>query len=490
MSNLGRTGNKICGRLCLELTGHLASPMSIGSGQKEVTDGDVILDARGIPFIPGSTIAGVLRAYSKEIGKENESDLLFGSPYDGIPGTDTDRQSRVFCYDTFLENAMLRIRDGVKLGKNKTSVPGSKYELQIIERNASFRMRIEIIEREDCLNGKNDIQTIREADKSWVERWIYAFSKGELRIGAKSYKGFGKLEIDSARLQTFHMEDKDEYLKWLDWHWDNEDAFEQAETIDIGRVMNAKGYLQTEHCLQVPFKIPYTLLVRTYHATVGRRQDLPDYEQLTVGGKGEQAVLPGSSIAGAFRSHIGKIVKKLAHLQTWEEAQKMLEPFFGTWIEEGNREEDFLSSKIIFEETVINGGHGLPLSRIAVDRFTGGTVKGALFEEQPWVDGTALLCIRWKKDNEEQRDKISNSKVICGLLLWAVLDLLSGFLPIGGETAIGRGIFCKCENKGSEILLDGKVLDEQKKQEYMQIAALWCKGEEDGTAGNEYDGRF
>lgn len=34
--------NKICGRLCVEMTGHLASPLSIGSGEEEHSDSDVV----------------------------------------------------------------------------------------------------------------------------------------------------------------------------------------------------------------------------------------------------------------------------------------------------------------------------------------------------------------------------------------------------------------------------------------------------------------
>ena len=37
------------------------SPLRVGNGDAEVTDSDLMLDGRGFPFIPGSSIAGVLR---------------------------------------------------------------------------------------------------------------------------------------------------------------------------------------------------------------------------------------------------------------------------------------------------------------------------------------------------------------------------------------------------------------------------------------------
>lgn len=470
--------NKICGRLCVELKGHLASPLSISSGEQENTDADVILDAQGRSFIPGSSLAGVLLAYSTELELDKELYRLFGAPKNGEPGTRSDRQSRIFCYDTILENSVTGIRDGVKLGENKTPEQKSKYEIQIVERDAEFRIRIEIIQRQECVPEGGTIQDAWNRDILWIIRWIQGFRTGELRIGGKANRGFGKLDIMSARVKKFNMEEKTEYQEWLDWDWNHENAFEQAEEIDVTYV--AESDARAEHILEVPLKIPYTLLVRTYSTAFTKKDNLPDYEQLTVNGRGEQAVIPGTSLAGAFRSHIAKIVKKIAHLQSWEEAQQKLGYFFGTWVQENyledKRVDDLVSSRIIFEEIIVDGGHGLPMMRNAIDRFTGGTVERALFKETPWAGGTCMLRIRWKKDEKEDG-------IICGMLLWAVLDLLAGILPIGGETAIGRGIFYKQDAESPDIRMDGEILDEQKKEECMQAAAVWCKGGENGTAG-------
>lgn len=160
--------------------------------------------------------------------------------------------------------------------------------------------------------------------------------------------------------------------------------------------------------------------------------------------------------------------------------RKKIEPFFGTWILDSETVANLCASRIIFEEMVVEGGHGLPLTRNAIDRFTGGTVEGALYEAAPWAGGTGKLHIRWKRgDEREQTDK-----VICGMLLWAILDLQSGILPIGGETAVGRGIFCESDEEAAGIILDGNLLSEMKKKEYMQMAAQWCK------KGCKMDGRI
>ena len=276
--------NKICGRLC----GSRRIPgisLSIGSGEQEDTDADVILDASGTPFIPGSALAGVLRSYSKELGLGKEADQLFGTPEGETLGSGSDRQSRIFCYDTRLENVVLGIRDGVKLGEHKTPEQGSKYEMQIIERGATFRMRIEIIERKDCVDRWKSIDQVWEIEESWIRQWLLGFSVGELRMGAKTSRGFGKLKIESARVKKFNMELREDYLKWLDWSWEDKDAFKKAECIDI-RSDTENVNPRTEHVLEVPLQIPYTLMVRTYSEAFRKGEEIPDYGQLTVGGRG------------------------------------------------------------------------------------------------------------------------------------------------------------------------------------------------------------
>ena len=40
----------------------LTSPLAVGSGENNLTDKDIVRDSRGIPYIPGSSLAGVYRS--------------------------------------------------------------------------------------------------------------------------------------------------------------------------------------------------------------------------------------------------------------------------------------------------------------------------------------------------------------------------------------------------------------------------------------------
>ena len=96
-------------------------------------------------------------------------------------------------------------------------------------------------------------------------------------------------------------------------------------------------------------------------------------------------------------------------------------------------------------------------------------MQGALYEEVPWTGGTVRLRIRWKKDGRDLTEP-----AVCGLILWAVRDLQSGFLAIGGETSVGRGIF-EPDRDHPDILLDGEVFGNEEQEESMQAAALWVQ---------------
>ncbi len=506
MSESATNNNKICGRLCIEMTGRLASPLSVGSGEQEHTDADVIVNAQGTPYIPGSTLAGALREYANAVKGDAETNRLFGASESAVPGSGEDRQSRIFIYDAAIEQAETGVRDGVKLNERKTASHMGKYELQFVEQDAAVTFRIEILQRAErlegteCLErsghleGTEKIKAIWKEDLQWIRLWVRGFNEGELRLGAKSRRGYGKIQIERVRVKKFDMTDKDAYMKWLDWDWDQGDTFapleweeeqkEDSHENDVGRI---------ESCLEVPLQIAGTLLVRTYNTAFARTADIPDYGQMTVGGKGEKATIPGSSWAGAFRSHIAKLVKEIGELENWEEAQQTLEPVFGTWINAqkpdtkkpgtGKNAPELCASRVVFEETVIAGGHALPTARIAVDRFTGGTVQGALYEETLWTGGTIRLRVRWKKDSGEPTDQ-----AICGMLLWAIKDLQSGLLTVGGETAVGRGI-CRPQEGDAGILLDGEPLEEARQEACMQAAASWVQPKEEQDLKEEEQNR-
>lgn len=353
---LGR--NHVCKRICLRVDGLLASPLLVGSGKCHETDMDVILDAYGRPFVPGSSLAGALREYLTVVAGKAKADELFGVLESG-------RQSRIIVYDAELKDYRLSVRDGVKLDLYKTAEDQAKYDVQVVEAGAGYTIRLELVLRENDLRDSADAP----GEAGYLELlpiMCRGLKKHEIRLGAKTNRGFGKLLVDNIFVKTFDLRDEKKCCEWLDWDWTQETAFMDAQPLDVGDTP------LRYHCLRVPLEVEQSIIIRKYAAIGTGSCCEPDYEHLLSSGK---PVIPGSSWMGAIRSRIKLILEDLGYIGP--EDGKILEPIFGTWVS-GDKKADLQASLVSVEESVIEGGSGLPMTRNAIDRFTGGTVPHVL----------------------------------------------------------------------------------------------------------------
>lgn len=469
--------NPVRGRICIRLSGKLTAPLLIGSGEAKESDMDVIVDEEGLAFIPGTSLAGSLRAYLKKILKRETLEDLFGGSRAGKTESGSpmyaDSQSRLYVYDTCLKQPKLEKRDGVRLTETKTAQNQSKYDYQTVERETQFDMYLEIIQRQKQLEKEKgstgeQLCAVQEKDLKHIKACVAGMIKGELRLGGKSRRGFGKVEICRMNIISFNLMNQGEYKEWLDWDFFSEGAFEKKGNPLYGEELRKLGKemrKRQEHVLLIPLELTNTLLVRQYG-----RQVEQDCVTLLGRHKGKMtAIIPGTSWAGALRSRIAALLMPYMGQRSWQDAQELLAPFFGTWQAENRKKEGLLASRIIFEESAIEGGHGLPLTRNSIDRFTGGTVTGALFTEQVWYGGRTELIIRFPAQENQKEEEAFHPWL--GLLLWAIEDLKNGLLSIGGEGGVGRGIF---EGKG-DMMLDGERLSNELLSQYQRAAAKWCK---------------
>lgn len=465
--------NKIYARICMKIHGSLDSPLLIGSGENEHTELDVLVTSGGIPFVPGSALAGVLRSYLEANMSVRDAEDLFGTLGWGLRTEENRRtqketqeyQSRIFVYDTILKNANVTVRDGVRLDEYKTSGENAKYDIQVVESGAEFEIRLEILirDREEKKNG--GLETALKCDLWRIYCCVSGMENGNLRLGAKSRRGFGKLKLNQVQYRIFRMDQVTDFETWLDWDWQSVSAFAGGNEWDLNKLGRVSV---KEHCMRIPLLIKDTILIRRYGTDTWGKPNkcgevqAADYGQLTL--LDGSAVIPGSTWAGAVRSYLAGLIKEFGKLDNWDEAQEKLEPFFGTWVRNDKKIEK-IASRIVFDESKIKGGHRMPMVRNAIDRFTGGSSKGALFREMLWAGGEAELQIRWS----EHELKEAEHQVLCGLLLWAVYGLKNGLLAVGGETGVGRGIF----QEGGTVCLDGSRIENSEK--YLRAAVYWCR---------------
>ena len=84
-----------------KVTFKLESPLSIGSGNNNQTDRDIIKNSMGIPYIPGSALAGIGRETTRAVFKKIDVEQLENKYFGDIAKNEKEqnRSSRIVFYD-------------------------------------------------------------------------------------------------------------------------------------------------------------------------------------------------------------------------------------------------------------------------------------------------------------------------------------------------------------------------------------------------------
>lgn len=431
----------------------LKSPMIIGNGMVDHTDDDLLTDAAGQPFIPGSSLAGVIREGITKGSGINKRD------FDWLMGDDciNHKQSSIFIYDApLIHPADIGIRDGIEINEyTKTTKDKSKYDFEVLNPGASFRFRMEIILREQDLKPKDDKnkdkylppENINLMIKQFISDVIEFVEKDDFRIGAKTSRGYGRLGMKNIEYYDLTLDHAEAVKKYLEFQW--EDMCENNKLkfpLKQGgsNILPESTYHSPYTTLKIPMAVESTLLIRQYYLS----NFSADSEQITVDGR---AVVPGSSWAGVFRH---KIMEFLTELQDENTARALNEELFGSEKISDIRKK----SRIIFEESVDEDNIDTKrpkfkeITRNKIDRFTGGVLKTGLFSENVAIGGQFTLEMKVYKAMPYE----------IGMLLLAGNELTNGLVAIGGTTSIGRGTM----RKHGQMQVNGRDLSEKEQQRY------------------------
>lgn len=414
--------NTITDRIYLSMQIQLESPLCVASGETLLTDHDIIRDFDGKPFIPGTTIAGAMRSYLEG----GDSRILFG-----YSENEQSRMSSIYISDVQLKNiegndVSTQTRDGVSL-KNKIAVTNKKYEMEVVDTGAVGMLYLEFIIRE-----KNSL-TIDEL-KEQIKKIIFGLVSGEIRFGHRKNRGYGTIKVLNVWSHHFVV-GKHSVEDWIEFNPKDVNDYRKSYGIkEINRILDEnikRKYIE----LNVPLKLTGGISIRQYQAKKGH----PDYKHIT---SNQMPVIPGTSWCGAIRNGAERILKELG----FREIQVELENLFGN-INEGAAEAK--ESKLIVSESCCHDSRQIKITRNKIDRFTNASVQGALYTEEMYVGGNLYL-------NMKVQD-LEDYKWVVGLLLLIIQDIQNGYIPIGGETAIGHGIMDKGDE---EIYISKGTADE------------------------------
>ncbi|WP_315356738.1 RAMP superfamily CRISPR-associated protein [Prevotella denticola] len=440
------------------------TPLVIGSGNKDIkTDSVVAKDINELPYIPATTLAGLIRhslpeelqeywmGFQKKKDGEGSRIMLSegkilsadGNPIDGL-NLDEDAVTRL-CHE-------LPIRQHVRINQQGTAVKNGKFDEEIVPKGVRFCFEIELMAEKDKPGIMDTILSIIQSDR--------------FRIGSGSRSGFGKIEVVGILRRD------------LDLCVPNELELYLGKSASLAKAW--EGYrLYTPSETKVSDYILYTLELRPVDFMFfgsGFGDDRSDMtfvrEPVVTWDRGEATVeelervilIPASSVKGALAHrtayHYNRLERVFADKKNAEELEqntgkenKAVKTLFGS---EGDRKgKNKQRGNILFSDVIEKQKAPLEkkvLNHVKIDRFTGGAVDGALFSEEVlYAPGKIFnLELMLRKTAVDEKD----GKIVKAFEA-ALTDLCRGYLPLGGGVNRGNGTFKGKLNKNGETIYDG-----------------------------------
>ncbi len=423
----GEQSRKIVERIVIEGTLVLETPAHLGGGEDDGAVMSLLVDALDgeSPLLTGASLGGALRSYlwtveqgygkKQKDGQRSAASLLFGTARDD-DRDGTGDQSRLIIDDARGELTRVVYRDGVRLDeRSRTAAEDALYAIELWDAGTSFPLRFELLISE----GDQ-----RERLVSGLVTALRGLAAGEITLGSRKRRGYGRVRVDNWRTRSYAVDAIDGLMAWLrEGDQPLPDAY-QVEDIatafdDVDQIKDQRELVT----LDAWFTLDGSLLIRA-------ADDVTDMKHLTT--SDGSAVLSGTSIAGALRARAAKIINTLT--QDDGHSANIVNSVFGS---PHDQRENRTASRLIVEERMIEGGvFGFVQSRVSIDRFTGGALDTALFNQQP-LFGSAKKGVHLRIQLRKNPKKDVEPEV--GLLLLLLKDLWTGDLTLGGERSVGRG---------------------------------------------------
>ena len=434
---------KVIGKV--EVEGKLVAltPISVGGlGEGEHVDLELAEDGTGCCYVPGTSLAGPMRAWlaSRLDGKENHP--LIRSLFGYVDGND-GQASALFIHDSPIKEKDVRRerRHGIAINeKTGTTKENFFYTRALLPQGTSLtlRMELDILSKDDPAPGA-------------LISVIDALQRGEIRFGAAKTRGMGKMKLEpNPKIYYYDFSNANALDQWLR----REPAavcglekFKEKFKENLPKLETARTYTITIH-----WRAASPVMVKA-----GRDGVETDMLPLMsgVGKEGKLApVIPGSSIKGVLRAQARRILNTLFNPPEKpkeaddEERWDILKDLFGSKERAGRLRvddvyyhqaipfEDWLDEKINTSEEQEQGKIDMNSiterrQHVAIDRFTGGASNRALYSARPVKREGKWDPITLTLDNATEQE--------LALLKLLVRDLKDGYIPIGFGSRRGLG---------------------------------------------------
>ena len=404
------------------------TPLKVGSNASDfIQDSPIQKDFNGLPIILGTSITGVLR---KDFGGDKKD--IFGE----------ERGSKVIISNALLldekgkvnEELLLEKSDFLKLfntlpirehtriddkGATGSTKEFSKFDEEVLYKGTRFKFSIEMIEDK----------------KKSFEEILSLLSSSSFRIGGGSTKGFGKIKIIEIKTDNFNINSYENYSSSLN-----------HKLSDNHPIESYKSNTHTKYTLKITpddFFMFGSGFGDSDADQTAVYEKVIDYKKAKL--SDNMILIPASSIKGAIahRTVYHYNLQQKLFIGN-EDAKLSIEELFG---EAKNSKKDIAGSKgkILFSDCFKKDKKKIKtFDHVSIDRFTGGAIDGALFQEKTIAQKDEWeIEIVVENEIEEQYIKAFES---------SLKDICSGSLALGGATTKGHGVF------SGEVLRDGEKI--------------------------------
>lgn len=408
------------------------SPICVAGGEEKESHHDVMRDFDGEFFIPGTSLAGAFRSYCEEMLQQVSKQEKLKANYEdvaclfGYVQGDEAEKSSLFISDGQIQNAQLIVRDGITLSEDKIILKTKKYDYEALDAGTEL-----IIEMEVRAQAEE-----KEKFLDLLKNITVGVHEGRIRLGYKKMRGMGELRISQVLLCEFERGIKSG-CGWQNFSWKETLKNKISPTKDVTQEWLKQRWLDQKIRFSIPLELQGGISIRKYSAR-RRAKDVRemevDFEQLSrrrMDGEKEKlyAIIPGTTWNGALRHQCKKILQELGIASVL--AARWIQSVFGDVDEKVK--EAFRSKVEVKESELSEDSVPLIMMRNRINRFDAATMEGALYTEISYFGGTTALELSLP-DKEEYY-------WAAGLLILVLKDIANGFQAIGGQTAIGRGIF-------------------------------------------------
>ncbi|MDD4149934.1 MAG: RAMP superfamily CRISPR-associated protein [Bacteroidales bacterium] len=449
------------------------TPLSVGSGNIDIiTDAPVARDVNGFPYLPGTSISGILRHAIgennakvffgfQETAKEKAerlkqkykpidkldsidigSKIIFtegkmldskGVPIDGLQNIDWEN-------DYFSKFKYLPIRQHVRIDAKGVAAHGAKFDEEVVYKGTRFCFEIEYVAEKD-------------EDEANFQNVLKQLSSKTIRFGGGTRSGFGEVSIVEVKTRLIDFSKQIELNDYLEKSsslfemkfWENASSFEEKASDDCW--LEYKLELEPEDFFL--FSSGFGNENADFTPVF---EDYISWENGTAFFKEKNVLIPGSSVKGAlshrtafyYNKNRGVFVEKLETNEIEKYIGKnnvAVRTLFGSEGDKvsGKTENQYRGNVLISDIISKKEFDTKVLNHVSIDRFTGGAIDGMLFSEE---------TIYGKGSNFELKILVNKAvfnndygKTIKEAFESALNDICTGMLPLGGGVNRGNGIF-------------------------------------------------